>query len=265
MELVFDAADFEERSSTDLITTSIPALPPDLLLKCFRYLPVSSLPAVARACRRLKVIVYSDELWEPKLRAMGYGFGGVDVSRKGGVAGGASLLDGPSVPLPRFPVHGSNISEVTRTRISANNIEAVKASVHETSNGGISNRISLSRFSDDGARSSVESDISLFSPTSKPRVLIPGLPGDPYAMIRGRKGTQGAREQFKQIYTELWSYYVDFRQANKDSKVIQEFGKSVIDVARMLARLLAFSKAPLVDDSDLVWAVVFGHRSSVVA
>ncbi|KAG0243061.1 exocyst complex component Sec10-domain-containing protein [Mortierella sp. GBAus27b] len=246
MELVFDAADFEERSSTDLITlTSVPALPSDILLKCLRYLPVSSLPAVARACRRLKVIVYSDELWEPKLLAMGHGFGGVTSGKDG-----ASLLDGPNAYLPRFPVQGSNISDVTRKRISANNAEAIKAT-SGSNQEAVNGRISMSNFSD-GGRSSVESDLSIFSPVSKPRVQIPGLPGDPYEMIRGRKGHIGAREQFRQIYTELWPYYVDFRQANRDSKVIQEFGKSVIDVARMLARLLAFSKAPLADDSELI-------------
>ncbi|KAF9357427.1 F-box protein: endocytic membrane traffic, recycling ReCYcling 1 [Mortierella sp. NVP85] len=242
MEIVFDAADFdEERSSTDLITsTSIPALPSDLLLKCVQYLPISSLPAVARACRRLKVIVYSDELWETKLRAMGFGFGGATTGP------GGSLLDGPSAPLLRFPVQGSNISEVTRKRISANNAEAVKGSIVQD---GANGRISLSAFSEDGGRSSVESDVSIFSPTSKPRVQIPGLPGDPYAMIRGRKN-HGSREQFKQIYTELWPYYVDFREANQDCRVIREFGKNVLDVARMLSRLLSFSKAPLTDDFE---------------
>ena len=81
MDLLFDVDDFEGRSSDDLITTSIPVLPPDILRECLQYLPVSSLPAVAQACRRLKVIVYSDELWESKLRAMGYGFGGTKSSQ----------------------------------------------------------------------------------------------------------------------------------------------------------------------------------------
>ncbi|KAG0368375.1 F-box protein: endocytic membrane traffic, recycling ReCYcling 1 [Gamsiella multidivaricata] len=240
--------DFEGRGSTDLITTSIPVLPPDLLLKCLQYLPVSSLPAVAQACRRLKVIVYSDELWESKLVAMGIGFGA--GSGKGSGSGNSNnnenLIDGPNVSLPRFPVHGSNISEITRKRISANANETIRGSSVSTAaiNG---NRISLSAFSEDGIRSSLESE---FSFTIKPRVQIPGLPGDPYSMIQGRRVNHGAREQFKQIYCELWPYYVDFRQANKDSKVIQEFGKSVLDVARMLARLLAFSKAHLAEDSD---------------
>ncbi|KAF9964101.1 F-box protein: endocytic membrane traffic, recycling ReCYcling 1 [Mortierella alpina] len=246
MELVFDVDDFDGRSSTDFIaTTSIPVLPPDLLLKCLQYLPVSTLPAVAQSCRRLKVIVYSDALWESKLLAMGFGFGAGNNSKAKEKEG--SLLDGPIDSLPRFPVHGTNISETTRKRISANTSEAIKgsSSVSKPSNG----RTSLSTLSDDGLRSSLDSEKGT---TVKPRLHIPGLPGDPYSMIQGRRVNHGAREQFRQIYTELWPYYVDFRQSNKDSKVIQEFGKSVLDVARMLARLLAFSKAHLAEDSDQI-------------
>lgn len=249
MELMFDVDDYDGRSSTDDITTSVPVLPPNLLLKCLQYLPVSSLPAVAQACRRLKVIVYSDELWESKLQAMGFGFRGKKKSNydddddDGG--GGASLLDGPIDSLPRFPVHGANISEMTRKRISANTSEAI---------GAVNGRMSLSNLSEEGFRSSAEDDPAnaSSSTSAKPRFQIPGLPGDPYSMIQGRKANQGAREQFRAIYKELWPYYVDFRQANKDSKVIQEFGSSVLDVARMLARLLAFSKAPLAADSDQI-------------
>ncbi|KAG0365411.1 F-box protein: endocytic membrane traffic, recycling ReCYcling 1, partial [Mortierella sp. AD032] len=244
MDLLFDVDDYDGRDSTDIITTSVPVLPPNLLLKCLQYLPVSSLPAVAQACRRLKVIVYSDELWESKLQAMGFGFRGCKKKAENSNDGGASLLDGPIDSLPRFPVHGSNISEMTRKRISANTSEAIEA----VSSG----RISLSNLSEEGYRSSVEDDPATSSTSTKPRFQIPGLPGDPYSMIQGRKASQGAREQFRVIYNELWPYYVDFRQANKDSKVIQEFGGSVLDTARILARLLAFSKAPLAADSDQI-------------
>lgn len=246
MELMFDVDDFDGRSSTDIITTSVPVLPPNLLLKCLQYLPVSSLPAVAQACRRLKVIVYSDELWESKLQAMGFGFRDKKKSKNNDDdRGGASLLDGPIDSLPRFPVHGANLSEMTRKRMSANTSEAI---------GAVNGRMSLSNLSEEGYQSSVDDDPtnSSSSISAKPRFQIPGLPGDPYSMIQGRRANQGAREQFRAIYNELWPYYVDFRQANKDSKVIQEFGSSVLDVARMLARLLAFSKAPLAADSDQV-------------
>ncbi|KAF9388535.1 F-box protein: endocytic membrane traffic, recycling ReCYcling 1 [Podila verticillata] len=234
MELVFDIDDLIGRTSEDIITTSIPILPSDILLKCLQYLPISSLPAVAMACRRLKVIVYSDELWESKLLSIGYGFG----IRRYGLSDQAhdNLLDGPIDSMPRFPVHGSNMSETTRQRMAANANEAVKGA----------GRNSFSNLSDDGKR------ISLDSEATVGRFQIPGLPGDPYSMIQGRKANHGAREQFRVIYNDLWPYYVDFRHSNKDSKVIQEFGKSVLDVARMLARLLSFSKGYFAVDSEQI-------------
>ncbi|KAG0325464.1 F-box protein: endocytic membrane traffic, recycling ReCYcling 1 [Podila humilis] len=243
MELVFDIDDLEERtsSSSDVIKTSIPILPSNLILQCLKHLPVSSLPAVAMACRRLKVIAYSDELWESKLLSIGFGFGS---TRSGNMFDhpqkNSSLLDGPIDSLPMFPVHGSAMSETTRQRLVANASEAIKGV------GAGNSRSSLSNLSDDGTRISLDPDINMG------RLQIPGLPGDPYSMIQGRKANQGAREQFKAIYSELWPYYVDFRYSNKDSKVIQEFGKSVLDVARMLARLLSFSKGNFAEDSDQI-------------
>ncbi|KAF9159295.1 F-box protein: endocytic membrane traffic, recycling ReCYcling 1 [Actinomortierella ambigua] len=247
MELVFDVDDLESRTSSDLITTSIPSLPPDILLECIQYLPVSSIPSVALACRRLKVIAYSDDLWEQRLQAMGYG-----SQKRGGSQsepGGNSLLDDPIDALPRFPVQSANMSDMTRKRASANAQEALgianggRTSMVGSDHDGMT-RISLS---DPPAASAIPSS------SSSARIHIPGLPGDPYAMIQESRDTaHGAMERFKAIHRELWPYYVDFRYGNKDSRVIQEFGKEVIDVARMLARLLVFSKANLTDDSDMI-------------
>src|ERR1051326_2532661 len=51
--------------------TRSPTLPPDLLIKVLRYLPITSLPNFARACRRFKLLVYDDELWEQHLKTIG--------------------------------------------------------------------------------------------------------------------------------------------------------------------------------------------------
>ncbi|CAG8551608.1 2625_t:CDS:10, partial [Diversispora eburnea] len=42
-----------------------------LLLRILRNLPITSIPSFARACRRFKVLVYDDELWEHHLKTMG--------------------------------------------------------------------------------------------------------------------------------------------------------------------------------------------------
>lgn len=45
-------------------------LPPDILIRIFQQLPVTSLLTVAQCSRRFKVLVYDDEIWEDKLRRM---------------------------------------------------------------------------------------------------------------------------------------------------------------------------------------------------
>ncbi|KAG0222245.1 F-box protein: endocytic membrane traffic, recycling ReCYcling 1 [Actinomortierella wolfii] len=255
MEVMFDVEDLESRASSDLITTSIPSLPPDILLKCLQYLPVSSIPSVALACRRLKVIAYSDALWDQRLDAMRSAF-----KRKGGLqtaTGNGSLLDEPSDVLPHIPVQSVHMSDVARKRASAIAQEAIGIA-----NGGASTSQSRVRPPSVGPDADGFISVNLAeppvvslppSPPPAKRIHIPGLPGDPYAMIReNRDISQRAMERFKLIHQELMPYYVDFRNGNKDSKVIQEFGKEVIDVARMLAKLVAFSKANITEDAEQI-------------
>lgn len=46
------------------------AIPPDVLIRIFQYLPVPSLTKVALVSRRFKVLVYDDEIWDEKLKIM---------------------------------------------------------------------------------------------------------------------------------------------------------------------------------------------------
>jgi hypothetical protein len=46
------------------------AIPPDVLIRIFRYLPVPSLAKVALVSRRFKVLAYDDEIWDEKLKIM---------------------------------------------------------------------------------------------------------------------------------------------------------------------------------------------------
>ncbi|KAF7726758.1 F-box protein: endocytic membrane traffic, recycling ReCYcling 1 [Apophysomyces ossiformis] len=55
---------------TDSKKTKQRALPPDVLIRVFQHLPVSSLVNVALVSRRFKVLVYDDEIWDAKLRIM---------------------------------------------------------------------------------------------------------------------------------------------------------------------------------------------------
>ncbi|KAI8086885.1 exocyst complex component Sec10-like protein [Gilbertella persicaria] len=45
-------------------------IPPDVLLRIFKYLPVASLTKIALVSRRFKVLAYDDEIWDEKLNIM---------------------------------------------------------------------------------------------------------------------------------------------------------------------------------------------------
>ncbi|CAJ0858573.1 2132_t:CDS:2 [Entrophospora sp. SA101] len=46
-------------------------LPPDILIRILKHLPITSLPNFALVSRRFKVLVYDDELWEQHLKTLG--------------------------------------------------------------------------------------------------------------------------------------------------------------------------------------------------
>ncbi|KAJ3117973.1 F-box protein: endocytic membrane traffic, recycling ReCYcling 1 [Phlyctochytrium bullatum] len=50
---------------------TLSSLPPDLIIRIFTFLPVPDLPRVAGCSRRLKILVYNDDVFEHKLRVMG--------------------------------------------------------------------------------------------------------------------------------------------------------------------------------------------------
>ncbi|KAJ3328435.1 F-box protein: endocytic membrane traffic, recycling ReCYcling 1 [Blyttiomyces sp. JEL0837] len=50
---------------------SLAGLPPDLIIRIFTFLPVTELPKVATASRRLKILAYNDDVYKPKLQFLG--------------------------------------------------------------------------------------------------------------------------------------------------------------------------------------------------
>ncbi|KAL2915860.1 F-box protein: endocytic membrane traffic, recycling ReCYcling 1 [Polyrhizophydium stewartii] len=70
----------------------ISSLPPDLIAKIIGFLPVSELSKAARLSRRFKVLTYSDDVYEPKLRQLGVHVAAAAavVPAEGGSAGTAA-------------------------------------------------------------------------------------------------------------------------------------------------------------------------------
>ncbi|KAJ3168848.1 F-box protein: endocytic membrane traffic, recycling ReCYcling 1 [Geranomyces variabilis] len=70
---------------------TIASLPPDLIIRAFTFLPVADLSAVARVSRRFKILAYNDDVYDPKLRALGITGDG----SSGGLGAPASGLANP--------------------------------------------------------------------------------------------------------------------------------------------------------------------------
>ncbi|KAG2207550.1 hypothetical protein INT47_004300 [Mucor saturninus] len=85
---------------------------------------------------------------------------------------------------------------------------------------------------------------------SKPlNTLIPGMSTDPYSARARAKSTGVAKEQFKQLYTQLLPYYVDLRDDhNKTSKVLTDFGNQPQECGKVINLLMGLGQCHVVDD-----------------
>ncbi|KAI9493070.1 exocyst complex component Sec10-like protein [Zychaea mexicana] len=82
------------------------ALPPDILIRIFQYLPVPSLATVALASRRFKVLAYDDEIWDEKLRQMLDNDTGALAATLEGKSGNSALMDiGQNIQINNKPLN----------------------------------------------------------------------------------------------------------------------------------------------------------------
>ncbi|KAI9258648.1 exocyst complex component Sec10-like protein [Helicostylum pulchrum] len=162
------------------------AIPPNVLIRIFQYLPVPSLANAALASRRFKVLAYDDEIWDTKLQIM--------LENDTGAL--AAMLDG------------------------------------EHTNGSL-----------------IDSENTIFINSKPLNTLIPGMSTDPYSARARAKSTGFAKEQFKQLYTQLLPYYIDLRDGNKDSsKVLHDFGNQPQECGKVINLLMGLGQCHVVDD-----------------
>ncbi|GAA5816931.1 hypothetical protein MFLAVUS_010466 [Mucor flavus] len=162
------------------------AIPPNVLIRIFQYLPVPSLANVALASRRFKVLAYDDEIWYTKLKIM--------LENDTGAL--AAMLDG------------------------------------ENTNGSL-----------------IDSENTIYINSKPLNTLIPGMSTDPYSARARAKSTGFAKEQFKQLYTQLLPYYIDLRDGNKDSsKVLHDFGNQPQECGKVINLLMGLGQCHVVED-----------------
>lgn len=72
---------------------------------------------------------------------------------------------------------------------------------------------------------------------------------DPYNTRARAKSTGVAKDQFKQLYTQLLPYYTDLRDdQNKTSKVLTDFGNQPQECGKVINLLMGLGQCHVVDD-----------------
>ncbi|GES73710.1 secretion pathway protein Sls2/Rcy1 [Rhizophagus clarus] len=203
-----------------------PTLPPDLLIKIIKHLPITSLPNFACACRRFKVLVYDDELWEHRLKKLGvwkdYGNG--------------DIMNAPVEPLYVNAKHTVKGKDNNKFNDDSNLFEFDPLASPPASPTTPNNTGNL---------------IDFALTTANSNSLIPGLPLDSFSQKSRSSSTGIARSSFKKIYLELLPYYLDFKHRRKDSRLFKEYNDPS-DQSKMLARLLSFGKLNITLDSEQI-------------
>ncbi|CAG8765267.1 37000_t:CDS:2, partial [Racocetra persica] len=189
--------------------------PPDLLLRILKYLPIASLTNFARACRRFKILVYDDELWEQHLKTLGVN----------------KIYD--------------NVMDISIDDLFINTQNEIRGKSNKKNNSPTSSPVNKrNSFTDQ----SLEFDTTI-TESQKKLNLVPGLSLNPLLRKSRTASTGVAREIFKKIYIALLPYYIDFRTKRKDSRLFKEY-TDPSNQAKMLARLTNFGKLNVTYDSD---------------
>nr|CAG8554388.1 6868_t:CDS:10 [Entrophospora candida] len=210
-------------------------LPPDILIRILKYLPITSLPNFALASRRFKVLVYDDELWEQHLKTLGawsnYNKIVVDsIMSESLYFNLATLLIDFDSPIPQE--QPSSITSNTTTNSSGNLIDFARSKNNNNHSNNHNNNNSNNNFNVN-------------------KTSIPGLSSDSFSQKSRASSTGIAREEFKKIYLELIPYYIDFRHKRKDSRLFKEYFDQR-NQAKMLAKINNFGKINITSDSDKI-------------
>jgi recyclin-1 len=184
-------------------------IPPDVLIRIFQYLPVPSLPNVALASRRFKVLAYDDEIWYEKLKIMLENDTGALAAMLGKV----------------YYIHIFCINTISK-------------------------QASFSIIDGDNTKGSlIDSENTIYINSKPLNTLIPGMSTDPYSAKARAKSTGIAKENFKQLYTQLLPYYVDLRDGNKDStKILRDFSHNPEECGKVINLLVGIGQCHIVDD-----------------
>ncbi|KAJ3039975.1 F-box protein: endocytic membrane traffic, recycling ReCYcling 1 [Rhizophlyctis rosea] len=254
---------------------NILSLPPDLVIRVFNFLPVPNLTTVACVSRRFKVLVYNDDLYEPKLKALGVegangGSSTLDAADEANIVARLKQLPGGHL-LPgstKYVGTGSLWGEVAEE--SGQGLDGSETKVVDGSDVKVDEEVAVASTTStsppgtpagEPSTPSGEKSISAALPGHKKSSITVGAGGLKQAgkaqapaiigagKVTSLRSARGARDLFRQVYTELLPYYLDFKTRQKDSKLFKDF-KDVTEIATVLRRLRLFQRANFVSNTE---------------
>ncbi|KAJ3287455.1 F-box protein: endocytic membrane traffic, recycling ReCYcling 1 [Borealophlyctis nickersoniae] len=260
---------------------TIGSLPPDLIVRLISFLPVPDLPKVACLSRRFKILAYNEDLYEPKLKSLGVvGMGrGADEGRGGtGAAGtaGADTTENTQLVTRLRQLPGGHMLSGSIKYIGTGSLWGSLEEDSKSGTAGSPEQPAAERLNEAGSPDAPTPD-SVGSPSSAQPQISAAITAPKKSTITiGAGGVHGAaksqnaanigggaksggggagrqsrpaRELFRQVYTELLPYFLDFKKRQKDSKVFKDF-KDLVEVGTILRRLRLFSQAKFIPDAE---------------
>ena len=252
----------------------ISTLPPDLISRIFSFLPVPSLPTVACVSRRWKVLVYNDEIYDPKLYLLGmaasYLLAATPLPATVAATGadGVATFDAKDRLVARLRQLPGGQFLPTNGKFLSLQVKSPTGSDMSPASATLSTPASPIKGEEETNKT-----ISAALPDSKASHLIIGSGGLKAALTKAaaaqadkakskksalqrfkdaekNEGLTAAietkrnqsREAFKKVYVELYPYYVDFEEKSNDSLVFRDYS-DLSEIAAVLSRLLLFNAA----------------------
>jgi recyclin-1 len=221
----------EKREAPKHIST----FPPHIIANIFSFLPVPDLKNVSCVSRRFKVIAYSDEVYEDKLRG-----------------------------LKSLKLLSTDDDEQLELK------EALQAKLRQLPGG----QFLPSPVKEDLPSPSIvkedDQKISAALPDAKASHLIIGAGGLKQALSKQQPSPtkpkpkdppkRSAREAFRKLYVQLYPYYVDFDGKTHDSRVFKDY-QDLSEIGAVLSKLVLFDKCQFLGRDTT--SISFGLRNAV--
>ncbi|KAK3378044.1 exocyst complex component Sec10-domain-containing protein [Podospora didyma] len=244
--------------ATEMIDSSKPVLPAEILAAILDYLPVPDLMRFARTSRRMREMVYDDTRWVARLRSMGCWDEAEArrrfedaMKRRRELAARAAAATAPATasPTARTPTVGGvvsgqptpSLSFVSSTTLFDASVEEERQKQMQQKQHILEVRDGFETLSVSGAvpspRSATIPPVSQADPSQDPEALL--------QVIKNVKSVRGhARQEYGKIYGAVAPFYFDLVKArtHTDPIVFQVF-RDPERQAQMLANMRVFAKS----------------------